>query len=115
MSTVLSNEGFGEALGYPSIASKGIIISVYYVGTFISYLIVSHPISDWLGRRYAALSGTLVVCLGAILQGVSNGATAFGTMVAGRVISGLGVAIVSTSVPLYQALVLSNEPRYIDN
>ncbi|OHW92392.1 ascus development protein [Colletotrichum incanum] len=111
MSTVLSNKGFGEAIGSPDMPSKGIIISVYYLGTSISYLLLSHPVSDWLGRRYAALSGTVVVCLGAILQGVSNGAIGFGTMVAGRVISGLGVAIVSTSVPLYQAEISPAQKR----
>ncbi|TQN64772.1 Sugar transporter STL1, partial [Colletotrichum shisoi] len=111
MSSVLFNVGFDDATGHLSMGMKGIIISVYYIGTFFSYLLLSHPISDWLGRRYAALCGTVVVCLGAILQAASNGATGVGTMIAGRVISGLGVAIVSTSVPLYQAEISPAQKR----
>ncbi|KAK2040758.1 general substrate transporter [Colletotrichum somersetense] len=103
MSTVISNQGFDDALGQMPLYKKGYIISSYYIGTSISYLILSHPLSDWLGRRYAALAGTIVVSLGAMLQSISNGTTGLGTMIAGRIVSGLGVAIVSTSVPLYQA------------
>ncbi|KAF6834592.1 MFS monosaccharide transporter [Colletotrichum plurivorum] len=103
LSSVLVHPGFHEALGYPSFSFRGTVAGVYYVGTLTSYIFVSHPISDWLGRRYAALSGTVIVCIGAFLQALSDGATARGTMISGRLISGLGVAIVSTSVPLYQA------------
>lgn len=103
LSSVLVHPGFHEALGYPSFSFRGTVAGVYYVGTLTSYIFVSHPISDWLGRRYAALSGTIIVCIGAFLQALSDGATARETMISGRLISGLGVAIVSTSVPLYQA------------
>ncbi|KAK1976589.1 general substrate transporter [Colletotrichum cereale] len=111
MSTVISNHGFDDATGHMTLAKKGIIISSYYIGTSISYLLLSHPLSDWLGRRHAALVGTIVVCLGAILQAISNGATGLGTMIAGRIVSGLGVAVVSTSVPLYQAEVSPAKKR----
>ncbi|KAL0933613.1 ascus development protein [Colletotrichum truncatum] len=103
LSSILVHPGWKDALGYPSPSIRGTIAGVYYLGTLISYIFVSHPVSDWLGRRYAALSGTLVVCIGALLQALSGGATARATMIFGRMISGVGVAIVSTSVPLYQA------------
>ncbi|KAK1964323.1 general substrate transporter [Colletotrichum sublineola] len=111
MSTIISNSGFDDATGYMPLTKKGYIISSYYIGTSISYLLLSHPLSDWLGRRHAALVGTTIVSLGAILQALSNGATSLGTMIAGRIISGLGVAIVSTSVPLYQAEVSPAKKR----
>ncbi|KAK1491619.1 hypothetical protein CCUS01_14233, partial [Colletotrichum cuscutae] len=103
LSSVIVSSGWREALHQPTRALIGTVVSIYYTGTFISYLCISHPITDWLGRRYAALSGTAFVCLGAILQATSGGSTARGTMLAGRLISGVGVAVVSTSVPLYQA------------
>ncbi|OLN94101.1 Sugar transporter STL1-like protein 8 [Colletotrichum chlorophyti] len=106
MSSVFASPGWKATLGltaYSGVRRIANIASVYYIGTLLSYLLVSHPVSDWLGRRYAALCGTVVVCLGAILQATSRGATAYGTMIAGRFLSGLGVAVVSTSVPLYQA------------
>lgn len=100
---MIVSAGWREALQQPTRALIGTVVSIYYTGTFISYLCISHPITDWLGRRYAALSGISFVCLGAILQATSGGSTARGTMLAGRLISGVGVAVVSTSVPLYQA------------
>ncbi|EFQ36379.1 hypothetical protein CGRA01v4_13736 [Colletotrichum graminicola] len=111
MSTVISNHGFDNATGHMPLFKKGYIISSYYIGTSISYLLLSHPLSDWLGRRHAALVGTIVVCVGALLQAISNGSTGLGTMIAGRIVSGLGVAIVSTSVPLYQAEVSPAKKR----
>ncbi|TDZ35291.1 Quinate permease [Colletotrichum spinosum] len=103
MSSVFVHSGWKAVIGSPSLGWVGTVASIYYTGTFISYLLISHPLSDWLGRRYAALGGTIIVCLGAILQASSHGNTAKGTMLSGRLISGIGVAIVSTSVPLYQA------------
>ncbi|KAL3302618.1 ascus development protein [Colletotrichum asianum] len=103
LSSILVHPGWREALGDPSRPVIGAIVSVYYIGTLISYALISHPINDWVGRRYAALAGTGFVCLGALLQATSGGSTAGGTMISGRLFSGLGVAIVSTSVPLYQA------------
>ncbi|KAH7375446.1 ascus development protein [Plectosphaerella cucumerina] len=88
---------------HPGPGTKGIVTGIYYLGTFLSYILVSHPLSDWLGRRYAALAGTLVLCLGALLQATSHGSAALATMIAGRFVCGAGVAVVSTSVPLYQA------------
>lgn len=90
-------------LDNPQAGTKGIITGIYYLGTFLSYIFLSHPLSDWLGRRYAALSGTVVLVFGALLQATSHGGSALATMISGRFISGVGVAVVSTSVPLYQA------------
>lgn len=64
-------------------------------------------ISDKLGRKYAALIGTVVTCIGGAVQAASNGNAALAMMVIGRIVSGLGNAIVSTSVPLYQRLVIA--------
>lgn len=89
----------------PKPGTKGIITGIYYLGTLISYLFISHPLSDLFGRRFAALSGTLILSFGAILQATSHGRSALGTMILGRMIAGMGVAIVSTSVPLYQTYV----------
>lgn len=70
-------------------------------------MFVSGWTSDRLGRRYAALAGTVVTCVGAALQAGATGHGAFAMMIAGRILSGFGNAVVSTSVPLYQ--------RFVDN
>ncbi len=86
----------------PDASRKGSITGIYYLGTWLSYVFVSHTLSDLLGRRYAAMAGSLVSCLGAALQASCTGSSAFATMVMGRIVSGVGVAIISTTVPLYQ-------------
>jgi MFS family permease len=101
-SSVLSSNGFAEALGHPSPARKGLLGAIYYLGTWLSYIFLSHNVSDYVGRRYAALTGTFIVAVGNAFECGSRGPGAFAMMVVGRIISGIGVGMVSTSVPLYQ-------------
>jgi len=75
---------------------------VYYVGTWLSYIFFAHPAADRLGRRYAAFVGMGVMCVGQALQAGASGAGALAMVLAGRVVSGVGTGIISTSVPLYQ-------------
>lgn len=102
LSSVLVHPGWRRALHDPAPAQKGLVTGFYYVGTLISYLFLAHPLADFLGRRYAARVGTLVLCLGALLMAAAAGPYALYIMVAGRLVCGLGVGVVSTTVPLYQ-------------
>ncbi len=102
LSSVLVHPGWRRALHDPAPAQKGLVTGFYYVGTLISYLFLAHPLADFLGRRYAARVGTLVLCLGALLMAAAAGRYALYIMVAGRLVCGLGVGVVSTTVPLYQ-------------
>ncbi|KAM3497935.1 hypothetical protein MY10362_008726 [Beauveria mimosiformis] len=102
LSSVLVHPGWRGALHNPEPAQKGLVTGYYYVGTLISYIFLSHPLADLLGRRYAAQVGTLVLCLGALVMAAAAGRYALSIMVAGRWICGLGVGVVSTTVPLYQ-------------
>lgn len=86
----------------PTPHQKGIITGVYYVGTWLSYVFISQPMSDFFGRRHAALAGTAILCGGAIAQASCGAIAPFVVMALGRAVCGVGVAIVSTSVPLYQ-------------
>ena len=86
----------------PTPHQKGIITGVYYVGTWLSYVFISRPLSDSLGRRYAAMVGTAILCCGAVAQASCGDVAPFALMAFGRAVCGVGVAIVSTSVPLYQ-------------
>ncbi|CAK7206179.1 hypothetical protein SEUCBS139899_008964 [Sporothrix eucalyptigena] len=103
LSSVLVHPGFIAQLHNPNAAKKGVITAIYYLGTWLSYVFVSRAVSDHLGRRYAALIGTFVVCFGSALQTGATGGGAYAMVIAGRIIAGFGVAIVSTSVPLYQS------------
>ncbi|KAK8143682.1 hypothetical protein G3M48_006884 [Beauveria asiatica] len=103
LSSVLVHPGWRGALHNPEPAQKGLVTGFYYVGTLISYIFLSHPLADLRGRRYAAQVGTLVLCLGGLVMAAAAGRYALSIMVAGRLICGLGVGVVSTTVPLYQS------------
>ncbi len=102
LSSVLVHPGFVQTMGHLTPPRKGLITAIYYLGTWISYIFLSHPASDFFGRRYAAFTGTLTVAVGNSLECGARGPGAYAMMIAGRIICGLGVGIVSTSVPLYQ-------------
>ncbi|CAK7212218.1 hypothetical protein SCUCBS95973_001380 [Sporothrix curviconia] len=103
LSSVLVHPGFIAQLHNPDAAHKGVITAIYYLGTWLSYVFVSRAVSDYFGRRYAALIGTFIVCFGSALQTGATGGGAYAMVIAGRIIAGFGIAIVSTSVPLYQS------------
>ncbi|RYP73528.1 hypothetical protein DL771_003567 [Monosporascus sp. 5C6A] len=103
LSSVLVHPGFVETMGHPTPSQKGLITAIYYLGTWTSYIFLSHPASDLFGRRYAALTGTITVAVGNALECSARGPGAYAMMVAGRITCGMGVGIVSTSVPLYQS------------
>jgi len=107
LSSVLIHPGFRDTVS-PSASQRGLITGVYYVGTLLSYLLFSHPLADWLGRRYAAVAGTLVLASGAVVMAASM---SVGAMSFGRWLCGLGVGVVSTTVPLYQSEISPKDER----
>ncbi|RDL41652.1 MFS general substrate transporter [Venustampulla echinocandica] len=112
MGTIYVHPGFKKALNKPDASKKGLITAIYYLGTWISYIFISHPIADILGRRWAAFTGVFVTCIGAAFQaGARPGSGALAMMIIGRIICGLGLAVVSTSVPLYQSEIAPAKQR----
>jgi MFS family permease len=102
LSSILVHAGWREALHDPTPSQKGLVTGIYYLGTFLSYVFLSHPLADYLGRRYAAMIGTSTLCLGAMLMAAAGGRSAVAIMALGRWTCGVGVGVVSTTVPLYQ-------------
>ena len=100
--TLYVHPGFNKALHGPTSSTTGLITAIYYLGTWTSYLFVSHQVSDRLGRRAAVGIGALTICIGAAIQCAAGGPNPLAAMVIGRIFCGLGVAVVSTSVPMYQ-------------
>lgn len=102
--TVYVSPGFISALQKPSPTQTGMMTAFYYLGTWTSFVFIAPRLADRLGRRYAAFVGALVACTGAAVQAGARGGreTGVAMMITGRVIAGLGTAVLSTSVPLYQ-------------
>ena len=85
---------------------KSLIVSILSAGTFFGAL-GSAPIADGLGRRWGMIFNTAVFTIGVILQ---CAATAIPMFVAGRFFAGLGVGLLSATIPLYQS---ETAPKWI--
>jgi len=102
LASVLVHPGFKKSLDNPDEPRSGLITAIYYLGSWLSYIFFAHPVADRFGRRYAALTGMSVTCAGQALQAGAAGPRGLGMVIAGRIVAGMGTAIISTSVPLYQ-------------
>lgn len=94
--------------GLPDVSSSQTseIVSILSAGTFFGALL-SAPVADGLGRRWGMIFNTLVFTVGVILQTI---ATAIPVFVAGRFLAGLGVGLLSATIPLYQS---ETAPKWI--
>lgn len=93
--------GYRDETGELNITSSQTseIVSILSAGTFFGALL-SAPLADWIGRRMAMIFNTGVFTLGVILQ---TAATAIPMFSAGRFFAGLGVGLLSATIPLYQS------------
>ncbi|KAJ5887086.1 hypothetical protein N7504_011133 [Penicillium tannophilum] len=93
---------------YPDVTSSqsSMIVSLLSAGTFFGALGAA-PVADYFGRRIAMILETFVFCVGVILQTASTSIPLF---VAGRFFAGLGVGLLSATVPLYQS---ETAPKWI--
>lgn len=78
---------------------KALIVSILSAGTFFGALFAA-PVADKIGRRYGLMVSCVIFIIGALLQVASNNIPVFAV---GRCVAGLGVGMLSTLVPLYQA------------
>lgn len=92
---------------YFTSSEKAILTSILSLGTFFGALL-SPFISDRYGRRFCLFWCLLILFnIGTLLQICSQ---KFGLLLAGRFINGLGVGVISSVIPLYQAEIA---PRWI--
>ncbi|KAJ5698714.1 Major facilitator-type transporter ecdD [Penicillium macrosclerotiorum] len=87
-------------------SQSSMIVSLLSAGTFFGALGAA-PIADYFGRRMAMILNTFVFCFGVILQTASVSIPLF---VAGRFFAGLGVGLLSATIPLYQS---ETAPKWI--
>jgi len=85
---------------------KSEIVSILSAGTFFGALL-SAPVAESIGRRWGMIFNTGVFTLGVILQ---TAAVDIPLLVAGRFFAGLGVGLLSATIPLYQS---ETAPKWI--
>ncbi|KAL6407857.1 hexose carrier protein [Ilyonectria robusta] len=96
---ILQNEDWLNQFGHPSDSKTGIIVSCYNLGC-LTGCIINFFTADLLGRRKTIWAAMAFVTIGAILQ-----ASAFSIphLVIGRVITGFGTGMKTSTVPMYQS------------
>ncbi|CAG8902786.1 unnamed protein product [Penicillium egyptiacum] len=92
----------------PDVTSEqsSMIVSLLSAGTFFGALGAA-PIADYFGRRWGMILECVVFVFGVILQTI---ATSIPLFVAGRFFAGLGVGLLSATIPLYQS---ETSPKWI--
>lgn len=99
MSGIITGPYFKEYFNQPSSAEIGTMVAVLEIGALVSSLAVG-TVGDILGRRLTIFYGAIIFVIGGGFQSFTNG---FSMMIVGRVVSGLGVGMLSTIVPVYQS------------
>lgn len=99
MSGIITSPYFLDFFNQPSRAEIGTMVAILEIGALISSLVVGR-LGDLIGRRKTILYGALIFIVGGCLQTFTTG---FLSMIIGRTISGLGVGMLSTIVPVYQS------------
>jgi len=99
--------GVNGGEGVFSSSEHSLIVSILSAGTFFGAILAPY-MNDTIGRRWTLiLSCAVIFNIGVILQ---VAATSIPLLVAGRVIGGFGVGLVSSTVPLYQS---ETTPKWI--
>ncbi|CDO73512.1 hypothetical protein BN946_scf185013.g147 [Trametes cinnabarina] len=99
MSGVITGPYFRKFFNEPTAIEVGTMVAVLEIGAFVTS-VAAGRVGDTLGRRGTLFSGAVVFAIGGAIQTFTLG---FWTMVVGRIISGLGVGLLSTIVPIYQS------------
>ncbi|KAJ3119643.1 hypothetical protein HK100_000210 [Physocladia obscura] len=80
-------------------STKSVVVSIMAVGEF-SGALLSSPVADSIGRRFGIVLGCLVLSISVAMQ---TGAQELGLFIAGRVIGGVGIGLVSGIIPMFQS------------
>ncbi|OQO04945.1 hypothetical protein B0A48_07963 [Cryoendolithus antarcticus] len=104
---ILQNKHWLEQFDHPSDTITGITVASYCFGAFFG-CILNIFIGDYFGRRRMIWIAMGFIFIGASLQ---TSAYALSHLIVGRIITGLGTGIDSSTVPMYQSELSKKENR----
>ncbi|ANB11610.1 glucose-inactivated glycerol proton symporter STL1 [Sugiyamaella lignohabitans] len=107
MSSVIVSVYFKDFFDQPTRAEIGTMIAILEIGALISSLIVGR-VGDIIGRRKTIFYGALIFVIGGCFQAFCP---SMSILVIGRFISGIGVGMLSTIVPVYQSEISPSHNR----
>ncbi|KIK69831.1 hypothetical protein GYMLUDRAFT_67119 [Collybiopsis luxurians FD-317 M1] len=99
MSGIITGPHFIQYFHTPGPIQVGSMVAVLEVGAFATSLAAGR-VGDIIGRKGTLFIGALVFTLGGAIQTFTTG---FSVMVLGRIVSGAGVGLLSTIVPIFQS------------
>lgn len=99
MSGIITGPYFKQHFHEPSRVAIGNMVSILEVGALVSSLMVGRLGEKW-GRRRTIKYGSLIFVFGGAIQ---TFASRMSDLIIGRIVSGLGVGLLSTIVPIYQS------------
>ncbi|KAL1888585.1 hypothetical protein Sste5346_009454 [Sporothrix stenoceras] len=106
-SGIIVSPWFLETFDNPPAKKLAIISAIYNLGGFAGSLIAFF-VGAPLGRRRTTLGGIVICIVGGIVQGV---ATRLGELIAGRVVCGVGVGLMTSTVGIWQAEITPSRSR----
>ncbi|KAG1757688.1 general substrate transporter [Suillus lakei] len=99
MSGIITGPYFKQFFNTPGPIEIGTMVAVLELGA-LATSIAAGRVGDIIGRKGTLFTGAIVFTIGGAVQTFTTG---FYVMIVGRVISGCGVGLLSTIVPIYQS------------
>ncbi|KIM75368.1 hypothetical protein PILCRDRAFT_78995 [Piloderma croceum F 1598] len=99
MSGIITNPHFRKYFHAPGAIEVGTMVAVLELGA-LATTIAAGRVGDIIGRKGTLFIGAIVFTIGGAIQTFTNG---FTVMAVGRIVSGFGVGLLSTIVPIYQS------------
>ncbi|KZO96244.1 general substrate transporter [Calocera viscosa TUFC12733] len=107
MSGIITGPYFKAYFNQPTSAQIGTMVAILEVGAFVTSIMAGR-VGDIIGRRRTLFWGASIFVVGGAIQSFTPG---YGVMVLGRIVSGAGVGLLSTIVPIYQSEISPAEHR----
>ncbi|KAH7193696.1 general substrate transporter [Fusarium flagelliforme] len=99
MGGLVNTSAFKDTFDSPDADIIGVIVAIFEIGCFFGAIFAAIW-GEKLGRRRSILIGCIVLIIGAVLQAASFSRA---MMIVGRIVSGLGLGTVNSTVPVMQA------------
>ena len=108
MGGLVNTAAFQRTFDNPGADTISNIVSLYEIGCFVGAL-STFGLGDPLGRRGTILFGAAWMVVGAIIQAASS---SVGVMIAGRIITGVGMGAINSTVPILQVSLYITLPQH---
>ncbi|KAL5114313.1 hypothetical protein ACEQ8H_007788 [Pleosporales sp. CAS-2024a] len=99
MGGLVGAPAFNKTFNHPSSDMVATIVAIFEIGCFVGAMSTA-VFGERLGRRKTVAIGAVISMLGAILQG---SAYSRAHLIVGRIVSGIGLGIINSTVPVMQA------------